>query len=498
MKYHLISSIYSIFIVFCLLFSQQSVAQSKYWILFNKKTKDYCVDTLRRVDAPISQAYLKLLEKQDIKVLQKSKWLNAVSARLTVAQKAKIQVLDFVEDIVLIDSRLYIASQPHQQAQFAPVMAQIEAAAFRDAGLTGKGIKIGVVDAGFYEAHINQPLKHLFETSAIVAKRDYVNPKHIINFFSDSESFVDYHGSEVLTAIAGFDTDSQQGLATDAQFYLARTDHGGSEFRGEEDNWVAAVEWLDSLGVKLVNTSLGYAKGFTNPSENYSPSQMDGHTSLISKVANIAVNQKGMLLIVSAGNEGDDPSWRIVSTPADAEGVIAVGATNQKLWNKIGYSSIGPEFLSYNKPNVSCYSLYGTSLSAPVITGFAACLMQSNPKLTNKEIRNIIEKSAHLYPFSNNYVGYGVPLATRAMQLLKNPDELLGHSKEIKANGNTFTILLNTKIDVISIFHKKSKTHVIGQEAAKVRKGKLILKRQLNETHTTIDLKDEVIEVVWE
>jgi subtilisin family serine protease len=218
---------------------------------------------------------------------------------------------------------------------------------------------------------------------------------------------------------------------------------------------------------------------------------------MISKFADIAVNQKGMLLIVSAGNEGDDPTWRIISTPADAEGVIAVGATNQKLWNKIGYSSIGPEFLSYNKPNVSCYSLYGTSLSAPVITGFAACLMQSNPTLTNKEIRNIIEKSAHLYPYSNNYVGYGVPLASRAIQLLKNPTALSIHSKEIRANSNTITVAIDGKIEMVSVFRKKSKTQVIEQAAVKIKKGKLTLKRQPNETHTTVDLKNEVIEIVW-
>ncbi len=489
----------SAFVVFLLFFNCQLVAQSKYWIIFsNKNTKNTNLSIASNgIDSPVSKDYLQLLEKQNIRPIQKSKWLNAVSVYLTVSQKAQVAKLSFVKDIVLIDGRFYIASQPHQQPQFAPVMSQIEANVFRAAGLTGKGIKIGVVDAGFYEAPAAQQLKHLFEDSAIVAKRDYVNPKHIINFYTDSESFVDFHGSEVLAAIAGADSNSQQGLATEAQFYLARTDHGGRESRSEEDNWVAAIEWLDSLGVKLVNTSLGYAKGFTNPSENYEPLQMDGHTSLISKVADIAVNQKGMLLIVSAGNEGDDPTWRIISTPADAEGVIAVGATNQKLWNKIGYSSIGPEFLTYNKPNVSCYSLYGTSLSAPVITGFAACLMQSNPKLTNKEIRNIIEKSAHLYPFSNNYVGYGVPLASRAIQLLKNPNELLGYSKEIKANNHIFTITLNLKVDVVSVFHKKSKTLVISQEAVRVKKGKLTLERQPNETHTTIDLKNEVIEIIW-
>lgn len=478
-----------------LVFNFQSLAQSKYWILF--KDKNPSTVNINVTSLPICDDYLQLLEKQNIRPIQKSKWLNAISVYLTDAQKTRVIALDFVKDVVLIDGKFYVASRPHQQPRLAPVMEQVEASVFRENGLTGKGVKIGVIDAGFYEAPMNQQLKGIFANSAILSIRDYVNPKHIANFYTNSESFVDFHGSEVLAAIAGTDTDMQQGLAIDSQFYLARTDHGGRESRIEEDNWVAAIEWLDSLGVKLVNTSLGYAKGFNNPSENYEPRQMDGYTSLISKVADIAVNQKGMLLVVSAGNEGDDPTWRIISTPADAEGVITVGATNQKLWNKIGYSSIGPEFIAYNKPNVSCYSLYGTSLSAPVITGFAACLMQANPRLTNKEIRNIIEKSAHLYPYCNNYIGYGVPLASRAIALLKNTNMPPVHFKEIQAIGNIITVVIDNKIDVVSVFHKKNKNHVIGQDEMKVKKGKLTLKRQPNEVYTTIDLKNEVIEIVW-
>jgi hypothetical protein len=491
---------------------QLSFAQSKYWVVFNDKNlKSLPAISSTTIanrqlqglgigdesDLPINNLYIKVIKNKGIEVLQKSRWLNAVSVNLTDCQKNEIAELSFIKKIVPIDRRFYMALSSKQQTLLAPVMLQIEANVFREAGLTAKGITIGVVDAGFYEAPTSQSLKHLFARSAIIDKRDYVNPKHAAHFFTKTESFSDFHGSEVLAAIAGRDGSLQEGLAIDAQFYLARTDHGDKEWRGEEDNWVAAVEWLDSLGIRLINTSLGYAKGFSNPSENYEPSQMDGHTSLISRAADIAVNKKGILLIVSAGNEGDDSTWQIISTPADAEGVIAVGATNQKLWNKIGYSSIGPEFLPYVKPNVSCYSLYGTSLSAPVITGFAACLMQLNPSLTNKQIRTIIEQSAHLYPYPNNYIGYGVPLASRAIELAKNGKMSQIHSKKIKATTNTYQLQIDKKIDLVSVFHKKNAIHVLNQEAVLVRKGQLKLKQQANETHTTVDLKSEVIEVEW-
>ena len=501
-----------------LLVSSLSFAQTKYWIFFKDKplaASDWISSqtlqnraqqglTLRdETDWPLNAAYLQTLQSQNIQIENSSRWLNAVSARLTQPQLNELKTAHFIKEIRPLDGQFYVATttRPAKRSMLAPVMTQVQAEVFQKAGLSGKGVVIGVIDAGFYEATRNAALKPLFDREAILNKRDYVNPAHFSQFFSASESFSDFHGTEVMTAIAGNDRTEgvQYGLATDAQFYLARTDHGLRECRGEEDNWIAAMEWMDSLGVRLINTSLGYAKGFSNPLENYEPTQMNGQTSAISKAAQIAVDKKGILLVVSAGNEGDDPTWQIISTPADAQGVLAIGATNQKLWNKIGYSSVGPEFLPYLKPNVSCFSLYGTSLSAPVITGFAACLMQANPKLTNKEISSIIEKSAHLYPYGNNYVGYGVPLASRALALVQKSDSVLIRTREIRVKGPSYALKINELGgDVFSVFHKKNATHVLAQEAVRPREGQLLFKRRSNETHTTIDLKTEVIELIWE
>lgn len=398
-----------------------TVAQPAYWILLtdkdpatapalspqslaNRRAQGLPVD---ESDRPVSATYLRQLRTLGVVTRAQSRWLNAVSARLTEAQRNEVAQLPFVRQVRSLDPGLVITSlpggAPQGQPQLAAVMTQIQAQAFAQENLTGRFVPIGVIDAGFFAADSAAVLKPIAQRGGFRQVRDYVNrPKSQNNLFRTLDTYSDTHGTEVLAAIAGYDPvgNLQLGLGYDATFYLARTDAGNREFRGEEDNWVQAIEWLDSLGVRLVNTSLGYAKGFTNPKENYEPTQMDGHTSLISRAAQMAVDKKGMLIIVSAGNEGDDRSWRIISTPADAEGVLAVGATNARLWNRIGYSSIGPEALPYLKPNVSCFSLYGTSLSAPVITGFAACLMQAKPNLTNRQLREIIEKSAHLYPYS--------------------------------------------------------------------------------------------------
>ncbi|HEV7350461.1 S8 family serine peptidase [Telluribacter sp.] len=491
-------------------------AQPKYWIYLKDKNptdKPAISETTIQnrklmglalsdeTDLPVQQAYERELANSSVKVINRSKWLNAVSATLTTEQAYQVSRLPFVTDVVPMNSGFYIArTQPVEKAQLAPVMAQVQSEAFLQSGFTGKDVTVGIIDAGFYGADSSFALRDIFSDKRVLGIRDYVKPdRPATMLYSTAESFSDVHGTEVMAAIGGMDKNDniQYGMAMDSKFYLARTDYSLREWRGEEDNWIAAMEWMDSLGVRLINTSLGYARGFSDPKENYQPSQMDGKTSAISRAAQMAADKKGILVVVSAGNEGEDKNWRIISTPADAKGILSIGATNQRLWNKIGYSSIGPEFLPYLKPNVSCFSLYGTSLSAPVITGFAACLIQAHPELTNKELMELIEKSAHLYPYGNNYVGYGVPLASRALALAKAP-YLPATGTSLKADGKAIDVPVTTSESLVVVYRKKNKKDVISQQVARVQNGVVSLKRQNGEQYTTIDLKDQAIEVVWE
>lgn len=489
-------------------------AQPKYWIYLKDKNlynspavSQLTLETRQKfglatddTDLPVRADYQNQLKDISVKIANRSKWLNAVSAVLTSQQAQEVRQLSFVKEVVPMTSGFYIAqTKPVERAQMAQVMSQVQANAFQKAGINGKDVTIGVIDAGFYGADSSLSLKHIFSNKRILGIHDYVKPGRSGELlFSTAESFSDMHGTEVLTAISGIDNQDQMqyGLALNSKFYLARTDYSLREWRGEEDNWIAAMEWMDSLGVRLINTSLGYAKGFSDPSENYKPSQMDGKTSAITRAAQIAADRKGIMIVVSAGNEGEDKSWGIISAPADARGVLSIGATNAKLWNRIGYSSVGPEFLNYVKPNVSCFSLYGTSLSAPVITGFAACMMQVNPKLSNKEVIELIEKSAHLYPYGNNYVGYGVPLASRALALARAP-YLPNHSKLITATGRNCEVDVTTDENLVAIYRKKNSKDVLSQQTAKVQNGKISLRRQNGEHFTTIDLKEYAVEVQW-
>lgn len=505
-------------IIFIGIFSLSANAQrAKYWLFFTDKDlnskaslSQKCIENRRNLglsvsqvsDLPVNEKYISLLKDMDIQPLIKSKWLNAISANISPNQIDEIKRLSFIKNIIPIDSKLVLSKtntrlKTEDDLRVDFVMNQIGIESFLQYGLDGKGVTIGVIDAGFFGANDTQTLKHLFDKNLILGVKDYVNPKKV-DFFGERETSSDFHGTEVLNAITGRNTKEnyQLGLATKANFYLARTDSGNKEFRGEEDNWMAAMEWMDSLGVRLINTSLGYAKGFSNPKESYTPEQMDGKTSVIAKAAQMAVEEKGMIVVVSAGNEGDDRSWQIISTPADVEGVIAVGATNE-LGMKMGYSSIGPEFLAYNKPNVSCYSLFGTSLAAPVITGFVSCLLQLNPRLNTKEIKNILEKSSNLYPFANNFVGNGVPNGKKAIDLANNI-ETKNFTKmiEVSEGEKQIEIPLPTK-DVVVVFNKKSPTQVIAQDSFRSKYNFILLKRNPQVKQTTVISKEEVIEVIW-
>lgn len=508
-----------IFVVFV---SFQGFSQQKYWVLFKDKElntqaaiSEHCKENRRALgmqeiqatDFPVSQKYISQLSTNGITTINQSKWLNGISSYLTHSQIQYLHTLPFVQEIIPIDSKLIIAKtnagkMPEDDVRVDYVMKQVGIEGFLQAGLNGKDITIGVIDAGYYGTSESPALGHLFSEQRILGVRDYINPKKT-NHFDERETSSDFHGTEVLTAITGKSQNNKLilGLATQAKFYLARTDTGGREFRGEEDNWVAAIEWMDSLGVRLVNTSLGYAKGFSNPKEDYKPNQMNGNTSTIAKAAKIATEQKGMIVVVSAGNEGDDREWRIISTPADVEGVIAVGATNEA-GLKMGYSSIGPDFLDYLKPNVSCFSLYGTSLAAPVITGFVACMLQANPKLTNQEVKAYLQKSSSLYPFGNNYLGYGVPNAHKALALIQNPNkeplEVQNHTKTISVPETDRQLEIEVKAgEVVAVFHKKTPFLVLSQDSHKVRNNTILLKRNAQVKHTTVVTRDEIIEVIW-
>ncbi|TAH25132.1 MAG: serine protease [Cytophagales bacterium] len=500
------------------LLAHLSNAQTKYWITFkDKDTSGYELsqsisqETIQKrklleiplyqvSDVPLNHKYLREISSIGINILHKSKWLNSVSAYLNSEQLAQLKDKFFVQEIVPINSKVRITScnEEVNPTSVHTALAQMQSHFFSDQNLTGKGINIGVIDAGFFRAHLEKNLEHLFKEFRILAQRDFQNPERK-DIITKSETNGDGHGKSVLEKICGYDADLrvQYGMAVNANFYIARTENGNKENRGEEDKWIEAVEWMDSLGVRLISTSLGYSTKMDDPLDNYKLEEMNGSTTKISKAAQLAVDNKGIFLVVSAGNEGAS-AWKIISSPADTRGALSVGATREYTLDRIGYSSIGPEFLPYLKPEVSCFSPNGTSFSAPAVTGFVACLMQKKPSIKNTDLKKVIEQSAHLYPYGNNFIGYGVPQADRALVLLENPTQTFKNTiiKKVRGKKIKFKLPENTPNHGI-IFHKKNETIVVKQQEVNIIKRKLKLRRQTNVTHTTLSVGSIVVEFIW-
>jgi subtilisin family serine protease len=511
-----------VLIVFSWLIPSADAQSNKYWVYFKDKPlaaihepekalspaaiqkRDLLnITRWQWTDVAVSPDYLQALTVAGASVETSSKWLNAAACYADTAAIERIRKLPFVVQITPVGQPLVVSrstSKPeNRRKEFGLAVKQMNAVTLIEQQLTAKDVLIGVIDAGFYGASTDEFLKHLFEQNRILGIRDMISPKRRTDFFHVSETSSDDHGTTVLQMIAGLSPNKKQyGLATEAKFYLARTDHGDKEFRAEEDYWIASMEWMDSLGVRIINTSLGYAQGFDNPNENYYPEQMDGKTTAISRAAHIATEEKGLLLVVAAGNEGNTYNWRIVSAPADVQGVLSVGATTPNGLKAL-YSSIGPDFLPYLKPNVACVPQLsaGTSFSAPMITGFAACLMQFAPNKSAKEIISAIENSSNLYPFGNNFIGYGIPNAARALKILQG--ETIDRAYQSVKAKNSYLILRQAKADDLTVvFHKSNQTKVIAQEVPAGYKKGFLIKKHKDATHTTVLIGDELWEILWE
>ncbi len=482
-------------ILLLLVFSNTLLAQNKYWVQFSD---EWCgTNENTACELPSEWNYF-LSEHEGIKMHFQSKWLNTISVTIPDNLIIKAKSISYVTAIEPI-RELTPLNISATEKEYSYALEQIKAHFLIDTmKLTGKGVKIGVIDGGFMKANKDPALQEMVENEQVVYFKDYLLSSNEDPFYG-RRIFSDDHGTDVLKMITGVNTSlgMQYGMATKAHFYLARTDHGIREQRVEEDYWISALESFYDMGIKLVNSSLGYSDGFDKRKENHSIKEVDGKSSLITQAAQKA-SEKGMLLVIAAGNEGGK-KWEVLSLPADAKDVLSVGSSRFDEWSKVYFSSIGPEKLKFIKPDVVCFSSNGTSFSAPVITGLAACILEYDSTLTNYEVMDIIKQSAHLYETPNNYLGYGVPDAYKISELLKN-NKLSSKLMRVQQQGGQYKLDLDGSVEEINIFHKKNQTIVESQNTLDLKKeeGFVIIERKDKAAFTTIVNKDQLlIEIEW-
>ena len=394
---------------------------------------------LNSTDVPISVSYINsVTNATGITVKAKSKWLNALHVRGTIANIQNLENFTFVDHIQFANSNLNAAGRTASPEIITAVNKNLDVQANFNYGTstnqiqmlngqvlhqqdyTGNGKIIAVLDAGFPGVNTATPFQRLFDNNKILGGYDFVNRN--INFYTGNN-----HGTLVLSTMGGYVENQLIGTAPDASYYLFITEDITSENPVEESYWVEAAEMADSLGVDVINTSLGYFT-YDNPNYSHTYQEMNGTTAFISRGADIAFS-KGMICVVSAGNSGASANPHIAA-PADAINVLAVGAVTAEE-SYATFSSIGPSFDGRVKPDVAAQgqnavisdtsgnigTANGTSFSGPIMAGMVASFWQAFPNKTNAEIIQLVKQSAHLYNNPNAQLGYGIPDFAQALNL---------------------------------------------------------------------------------
>ena len=437
-------------------------------------------------DKPLSPQYLDELKTSGAQIVYQSKWLNMVIAKSTRSSfGSEISKKSFVKSVEAADylfaERETIREKPFfekEKIEKAPQnptiykqvdntsnyynyglgINQIEMIGIQhlhNMGYRGVGITIGVIDGGFNSVNLHAAFDSLWLNGQILGSRDFVQPGNDV--YSTS---ISTHGTMVLSTMGANLPGQLIGTAPQASYWLLRSEDTNGEYLLEEYYWVNAAEFADSVGVDVINSSLGY-NVFDNPEEDHTYEDMDGNTTPITIGADMAA-AKGILVVNSAGNTGGNSFWPFITAPADGDSVFTIGAVDGG-GNYVYFSSKGPTSDGRIKPDVMAQgastivanvsggvaSGSGTSFSSPIIAGAAASLWQANPTLTNMDLMNAIKATASKSVNPDNLMGWGIPDFLLANNLLTtNLIQISNPIKELKIFPNPFNRHINFEVEL--------------------------------------------------
>lgn len=381
-------------------------------------------------DLPVSKKYLEKIGKTGVRVVHTSKWNNTVLVQTAdTSLMEKVASMPFVTGVrkVAVYSKAPKSSEADRShwvenaASASDTLAdtgyygkgehqikQLHGDVLHAQGYRGEGMTIAIIDGGFHNADLIPALKSV----KILGTKDFGGNDE--NVYA-----LERHGMMVLSCIGMNQPHFMVGTAPEASFYLLRSEDSDTEQLVEEDNWCAALEYADSVGVDLVNSSLGYTV-FDNPLDNVEYWEQDGKTHLNSRSASMAAS-KGIVVCNSAGNSGNG-QWKRIGVPADADHILAVGALTPKGQNTL-FSSVGNSADGRIKPDVCAQgqncslmgdnghltTANGTSFASPILCGMVACYWQAHPTLTATEVIEAIHRLGDRYEHPDNVYGYGLP-----------------------------------------------------------------------------------------
>ncbi len=388
------------------------------------------IDGITFADLPVPATYINDIIEAGGELRRISKWLNAASFLLPLDQIDQINQLPFVakirpvatfvrenaEEVTAPDSK---TAPPQKSGDpgllgYGNAFGQLDMIGVPEAhalGFNGAGVIVAMFDTGYRKSH--EAFAAAIGSGRLIAEYDFVyNDSETANEAEDWSSAWN-HGTYTWSTLGGAVEGTHYGPAYGASFLLAKTEDVRSETQVEEDNWVAAVEWADSIGADVISSSLGY-------SDWYAYSDFDGETAITTLAANLATSM-GIVVVNSNGNGG--PGSGTMTAPADAFEILACGAVSST-GTIASFSSRGPTYDGRIKPDVSAQgvSTYcatssgdanytyvnGTSLSCPLVGGAAAIVLQARPSFTPQMVRLALMETASMADSPNNDYGWGI------------------------------------------------------------------------------------------
>lgn len=373
-------------------------------------------------DLPVNPAFLDSLESLGAQVRHASKWFNYAIIDADESIMAAIANFTFVDNSRFEQAEFYEASNVEDKLRmvnlkqkttvsptYTEVQSQISLNELHNLGFRGEGMRVAVIDAGFSLLDEMTAFSHLFTTDRVVATR---------NFADDAEIYYGHsHGTMVSSIMCAVKDGEYIGGASEAEYVFIRSETGATEYLVEEFNWVVAAEFADSVGVDVINSSLGYTS-FDWPEQNHTAADLDGQTTIATRGAGVAV-EKGMIVVNSAGNEGGS-SWLYLGVPADHPDVLAVGSVDID-GEYSSFSSLGLPTHIYKPDITACgesapymygenvYNGNGTSFSSPLVAAAVVCLWQAFPAKSNYEVIDAVRASGSNYPSGDQFTGFGIP-----------------------------------------------------------------------------------------
>jgi serine protease AprX len=453
-------------IIFLIIFSAKVFSQQKYFIYFtdkgaenskslNKNSASYIQafqnlsskaierrmknmgeDIITFDDLPINKNYIDDIENYGVQIIRKLSWFNSVSAYLNSKQIEYLKSLPFIKSIEQVKT-IYFKDEELNNPEnklntvldtnynYGASFQQMELSdvpAVHSKNINGKNVLIGILDSGFDWKRHNS-----LKDRNVIAEYDFIFDDSVTANQPGDATLQDSHGTYVFSILAGFVDSVLIGPAFNSSFVLAKTEDIRSETHIEEDNYAAALIWMESLGVDITTSSLGY--NTFDAGYSYTYNDMNGRTTIVTKAAELAF-ERGVSTFTSAGNEGNN-SWRHIIAPADGFNIITVGAVNNDgiLAN---FSSRGPTFDGRIKPEVVAYGVdtygaesgtnnsykyaSGTSAAAPIASGIGALLLSAYPHLRNTQMRSIFLETSSNSSNPNNEIGYGIISAKNAIE----------------------------------------------------------------------------------